>query len=51
MTTQELIAELKSVTYDLMSLLERETTGLRTITRDEYEQFFRRIFRRPPDAI
>ncbi|PKR58233.1 hypothetical protein [Thalassospira lohafexi] len=39
MTTQELIAELKSVTYDLMSLLERETTGLRTIARDEYEQF------------
>ena len=39
MTTQDLVTELKSVTYDLMSLLERETTGLRTLTSDEYEQF------------
>ena len=39
MTTQELVTELKSVTYDLMSLLERETTGLRTLSRGEYEQF------------
>ncbi len=39
MTTQELVAELKSVTYDLMSLLERETTGLRTLSSAEYEQF------------
>ena len=39
MTTQDLVAELKSVTYDLMSLLERESTELRTIPRDEYEHF------------
>jgi hypothetical protein len=39
MTTQELVTELKSVTYDLMSLLERETTGLRTLSAAEYEQF------------
>ena len=39
MTTQELVTELKSVTYDLMSLLERETTGLRTLSAVEYEQF------------
>ena len=39
MTTQDLVAELKSVTYDLMSLLERESTDLRTIPRDEYEHF------------
>ncbi|MBX2831441.1 MAG: hypothetical protein KTR23_09720 [Rhodospirillales bacterium] len=39
MTTQELVTELKSVTYDLMSLLERETTGLRTLAPAEFEQF------------
>ncbi|MDG4718303.1 MULTISPECIES: hypothetical protein [Thalassospira] len=39
MTTQELVTELKSVTYDLMSLLERETTGLRSLSAAEYEQF------------
>ncbi|WP_417586037.1 hypothetical protein [Nitrincola sp.] len=39
MTTQELVTELKSVTYDLMSLLERETTDLRTLAPAEYEQF------------
>jgi hypothetical protein len=39
MTTEELVTELKSVTYDLMSLLERETTGLRELSRNEYEQF------------
>ncbi|MHC8494649.1 hypothetical protein ACTU44_18295 [Thalassospira sp. SM2505] len=39
MTTQELVTELKSVTYDLMSLLERETTDLRTLSHGEYEQF------------
>ncbi len=39
MTTQDLVTELKSVTYDLMSLLERETTGLRSLTSDEHEQF------------
>ncbi len=39
MTTEELVTELKSVTYDLMSLLERETTELRSLTPGEYEQF------------
>ncbi|MEQ8287429.1 hypothetical protein [Thalassospira sp.] len=39
MTIQDLVTELKSVTYDLMSLLERETTGLRTLAPAEYEQF------------
>lgn len=39
MTTQELVTELKSVTYDLMSLLERETTELRSLSPAEYEQF------------
>ncbi|BDW88013.1 MULTISPECIES: hypothetical protein [Thalassospira] len=39
MTTQELVTELKSVTYDLMSLLERESSELRSLTSAEYEQF------------
>lgn len=39
MTTEELVTELKSVTYDLMSLLERESTELRSLTSSEYEQF------------
>ncbi len=39
MTTEELVTELKSVTYDLMSLLERESSELRSLTSAEYEQF------------
>ena len=39
MTTEELVTELKSVTYDLLSLLERETNELRSLTSAEYELF------------
>ncbi|MCC9624124.1 hypothetical protein LPB41_20785 [Thalassospira sp. MA62] len=39
MTIEELVTEMKSVTYDLMSLLERETTGLRELSAADYEHF------------
>jgi flagellar biosynthesis/type III secretory pathway chaperone len=39
MTTEQMVIELKSVTYDLISLLERETQGLRKLEIAEYEQF------------
>ncbi|OKH89022.1 hypothetical protein [Thalassospira sp. TSL5-1] len=39
MTTEEMVIELKSVTYDLISLLERETDGMRTLDTAEYDRF------------
>jgi flagellar biosynthesis/type III secretory pathway chaperone len=39
MTTDTMVIELKSVTYDLISLLERETEGLRDLDQAEYERF------------
>ncbi len=39
MTTEEMVIELKSVTYDLISLLERETDGMRTLETAEYDRF------------
>ncbi|MDP2696663.1 hypothetical protein [Thalassospira sp.] len=39
MTTDQMVIELKSVTYDLISLLERETDGIRTLDISEYDRF------------
>ncbi|WP_339780115.1 hypothetical protein [uncultured Thalassospira sp.] len=39
MTTDQMVIELKSVTFDLISLLERETEGMRTLDTSEYERF------------
>jgi len=39
MTTEQMVIELKSVTYDLISLLERENQGMRAIPMQEYERF------------
>ena len=39
MTTEQMVIELKSVTFDLISLLERETEGMRTLETAEYDRF------------
>ncbi|OSQ39682.1 hypothetical protein [Thalassospira mesophila] len=39
MSTEQMVIELKSVTFDLISLLERETDGMRTLETSEYNRF------------